>query len=453
MCANGNPGFSRRGASTASLGRRIAFRSAAVGLATLFGLYVSEAALCLLHRPVTVTEARGEHLDARAAVAARLGVPFDSCNPLDVILGLRAQGRLAYPCGSIESYFGFGGIALSSDEDPKNVLGDINPMVRIRGAPVLPLGHPSQTLLVSDDNENGDYPVFVTDERGFRNPLGIWRHGQADIVGVGDSFVEGCEVKDEESFMSRIRERVPRTVNLGLGGGGPLTALATLREYGSLLRPKVVLWCYYSGNDYQDTEVHLRSPILNAYLNDDRFSQNLAARQTEIDDALRDFLEWEVQAVQRLRQKDSIGSYLSLSRLRAMVTAFARTTARRSSREPADVLASLQVVAVKMKALAESWGGRLYFVYLPDTGTLLRPPHWNEVEQLRILHEMIEALGISFVDLSTPLGNRADRAALLPFGLPGHFNAMGNHVVAEEILKRLEADPAGPLHTRPEAQE
>lgn len=45
---------------------------------------------------------------------------------------------------------------------------------------------------------------------------------------------------------------MPRTLNLGMGGIGPLHELAILKEYGSVVRPKVVLWVYYEGNDLAD---------------------------------------------------------------------------------------------------------------------------------------------------------------------------------------------------------
>ncbi|MCE9615412.1 MAG: hypothetical protein K8T26_14165 [Lentisphaerae bacterium] len=432
------------GAEQKPLRQRLALRFAAAGLATLFGLYVSEAVLRILNWPVSVSQARSDSLDARAARAAQVGIPFDLRDPLDVILDLRAQGRRAYPCSSIESYLGFGGIATTAEE-PLETKGVINAVVKVGGVRVLPLSHPSKTLLVSDDNENGYYPVFVTDERGFRNPPGIWQIDQADIVGLGDSFVEGCEVRENESFMSRIRERYPRTVNLGLGGGSPLTALATLREYGGLLRPRVVLWCYYSGNDYQDAAAHVRSPILKAYLNDDGFTQNLATRQAEMDSAIRDFLEWEVQACLRLRRDPSIGSWLSLGRLRLNLADIPRRIALSRAVEPVDALESVLLSGAKMKALVESWGGRLYFVYLPNTGTLLQPLQWYESEQFRVLRAELEARGIPVIDVATPIRDRVDCAELLPFGLPGHFNATGNRVVAEEILKRLTEDPAKPL--------
>ena len=50
-------------------------------------------------------------------------------------------------------------------------------------------------------------------------------------------------------FVALIRDRHPGTVNLGIGGNGPLMMLAGLKEYLAALRPRVVLWFYFEGND------------------------------------------------------------------------------------------------------------------------------------------------------------------------------------------------------------
>jgi hypothetical protein len=72
---------------------------------------------------------------------------------------------------------------------------------------------------------------------------------------------------------------------LGLAGAGPLLELATLTEYAAPLKPTVVLWLYFEGNDLRNLYSELKSPLLMNYLDPD-FSQNLIHRQLQIDKAL-----------------------------------------------------------------------------------------------------------------------------------------------------------------------
>jgi hypothetical protein len=67
--------------------------------------------------------------------------------------------------------------------------------------------------------------------------------------------------------------------------------LATLKEYAESLRPKVVLWFYFEGNDLKDLSNERRSPLLSRYLEPNEFSQRLSSRQDEIDRALGGYLD------------------------------------------------------------------------------------------------------------------------------------------------------------------
>ena len=88
-----------------------------------------------------------------------------------------------------------------------------------------------------------------------------------------------------------IRQRYPGTLNLGIEGNGPLVMLATLKEYAAVVRPKVVLWFYFEGNDLADLKKERQSPLLNRYLKTNESSQELFSRQPEVDRALSNYLE------------------------------------------------------------------------------------------------------------------------------------------------------------------
>jgi hypothetical protein len=98
------------------------------------------------------------------------------------------------------------------------------------------------------------HPITVTyDARGYRNPTPrVW----ADVVLIGDSFVEGRYVSDDDVLSRVLEKRLGRPVaNLGVAGYGTAQELIALRVDAIPLEPKVVLWFFYEGNDlYNDQE-------------------------------------------------------------------------------------------------------------------------------------------------------------------------------------------------------
>ncbi|WP_165245308.1 alginate O-acetyltransferase AlgX-related protein [Paludisphaera soli] len=95
------------------------------------------------------------------------------------------------------------------------------------------------------------YTCDVTlDGLGFRNPPGL---EAADVVLVGDSFVEGLQVGDDELISTKLAERMGAPVaNLGRTGYGPRQELAVLDRHAAGFRPRACVWFFYEGNDLQD---------------------------------------------------------------------------------------------------------------------------------------------------------------------------------------------------------
>lgn len=96
--------------------------------------------------------------------------------------------------------------------------------------------------------------VYDSDSRGFRNRTDS---EQYDVVVLGDSFVEGSRVSDDEPWAVRLAEESGLTVcNLGMSGYSVVHYLACLKEYGLPLSPRYVLCMLYEGNDFRVEDVH-----------------------------------------------------------------------------------------------------------------------------------------------------------------------------------------------------
>ena len=84
----------------------------------------------------------------------------------------------------------------------------------------------------------------------FENDRNVER---ASIVLIGDSFLEAGIVAQDATVSSLLEDRLRVPVsNLGMTMYGPQQELAALRRYGLPLRPQVVLWFLFEGNDFRD---------------------------------------------------------------------------------------------------------------------------------------------------------------------------------------------------------
>jgi hypothetical protein len=98
------------------------------------------------------------------------------------------------------------------------------------------------------------------DRNGFRNDVDL---KSADLIAIGDSFVEGLTVTSPELMTSRLAQLQGKVVaNLGQSAYGPLEELTVLRRYGLPLQPRTVIWMFFEGNDLGDV-IHYRRTMQN----------------------------------------------------------------------------------------------------------------------------------------------------------------------------------------------
>lgn len=379
--------------------------------------------------------------DANSSVAVNrikqeksINASFDTRTRLEVVKDLRKQGIRAFP-----DVFP----AVLFQSNGKQVLRSL---FTARNAEFLPLASISNTVTVFC-NESGQYIVYSSDEHGFHNPPGLWQEGKADIVALGDSYAHGACVPSDQGFVSVIRSRYPATVNLGVNGNGPLAMLATLKEYAAFLKPRVVLWFYYEGNDIRDLDGREKySPLLREYLTRS-FSQNLIFRQQEVDHALTEYLE---RAMESQGTSFDAEEFIKLYHLRGSIRSAIKKRQGRDGLQ-IELLEHLQkdgapsakedlelfkAVLREASRTVSSWGGQLYFVYLP-TWERYRLPELASKDRDNVL-DMVGALAIPTVDIHAPFARHADPLSLFPSRRYAHYNAAGHQLVAEQVLAQLE---------------
>jgi hypothetical protein len=395
---------------------------ALVVVSIVLTLYAVEAVL-VLTSPVRHGERRrcrrvSEPAKCLAALAAER--PFDTRTKLELIRDLDDSGVEAWPSVSCTAVLD-ASIAAGGEPFPFGGLSRVNTVYC---------------------NESGRYVDFRSDEHGFRNPEGL-HDEQPRAVVLGDSFARGYCV--EKDIAATLRESLGSVLNLGVDDAGPLVELAALREIAAPLRPRIVVWLFFEGNDLQDLERENRRPELRRYL-DREYRAGLSARQSEIDETIRSFVRRgeRMKAGTRDEESPGPGPVASLATLESL-----RQKLRRAARAPAkpypfgaDFLREVLLVA---RDEARTWEGELVFVYLPAwerfDGT--RPnPHRGKILSL------VEELQVPIVDVQESLESHPDPLSLFPFRLRGHYTEDGYALAAAAVLRGIEPYLAADLEER-----
>jgi hypothetical protein len=369
--------------------------------------------------------------------AKKYGVRIDYRSSAQVIADLKKSGIAAVPI-----------VTPVNDLFIKEPDGSIKSALNTRGQELIPLGGISRRRTVMC-NEGGQWVSYDSDEHGFSNPEGIWSYGNIDIVALGDSFAQGYCVEPEKSFVGLIRQQIAGTLNLGMAGEGPLLMLASLREYGELFKPKIVLWFYFEGNDLDDLqsgESVIDEHFLLNYLNSG-FTQHLITRQDEIDKAIMDDTPRRIALSEhrKLMAKANSGKVLPVlldfAKLGALRTRLHLVGGNYTNevdiqrRLAGPTLELFARILARARDDIAAWKGQIYFVYLPDWSRYAGGSS-SPINDLRSrVIEIARTLGIPVIDIEPAFQAHSDPLSLFPFRYPGHYNEAGNRIVAAEVLR------------------
>jgi hypothetical protein len=396
------------------------------------GLVAAIVAVFAANAYITFEPVADKRVDLDRAAALR-GHPADQRSQYRVIRELRERGIDAVPSASPPNFY---------RHDPRT--DQLSSIAAVNGQEALPLSMSVSNSVTVACNENGQWLIYRSDERGFRNPPGLWAKRPIDIVLLGDSFGYGSCEEDGADIAGPIRRRVPATLNLSASGGGGLSMLAYLNEYLFDLKPRHVVWLFFEGNDMQNIAEDLRMPLLRRYFDDRAFKIGLADRQDEVDAAARLLVERFLAGGEAPSPTFRWRSLLFLGPLRKALD-LPPITARWTRPTAKDLrIAELERAVGIMKASVESWGGTLHFAYLPAWYRGRSAAHSTELLD-RIYGEtlaLLGRLGMTPIDL-VPVFKAAPEPERLVSYPASHYNDRGYRLVADAVLARLLAvDPA-----------
>lgn len=369
----------------------------------------------------------------REVIVKQMGVQDDKRTKMEVINDLRDSGAEAFPNVFPDKFILSNGLTANKGR-------------------IYPLGTISNSTTIFF-NEAGYYPVIETDEHGFNNPKGLYEENKVDIVLTGDSFTEGYSVQSNETISAVLRQLDFNTISVGKGSNGSLIELAALKEYAEPLEPKIVLWVYFV-NDLNDLNRELQSSILQMYLNEDDYSQNLISRQEEIDAMLINYVQVE-WAKKKNKEKENemiinkiinsrIIKILRLNELRRMINLKPTHT---PTPTPTPIPTTIfRDILQKSRQMVSNWNGKMYFVYLP---AFVRYSTGNEDPNRNFVMRTATELDIPIIDIHKEVFDpHPNPLSLFPFRVDGHYNAVGYKLVAEAIEKRLKEDGYVPIKSK-----
>lgn len=294
---------------------------------------------------------------------------------------------------------------------------------------------------------NRDFDMEVaTDEKGFRN-AGPWPE-RADVVIVGDSMAFGYGVPYEKGWSRLLGEAWPKVgiVNLGLPGAAPQQYTRHFEIDGVPLRPRLLIYSLFPGNDAQDAEY---------------FDAWLAAGSPGGFDTFKFFSGAVPQSTWNLRDHSYVVAMLHHARKNLQSRYKARTLdledggrvlltpgfyERRIARMTPDDPGFRSMIEATRQArrLADDAGARMIVAVFPTKEEVYLPVHGEPFGGL--VEPVVTTLrreGFEVIDLTEALREAAAKGEQVYFEVDGHPNERGNELIAEFIQSRVVSEPSG----------
>ncbi|MDG3004011.1 alginate O-acetyltransferase AlgX-related protein [Paludisphaera mucosa] len=293
---------------------------------------------------------------------------------------------------------------------------------------------------------------LVTDAHGFRNPTDAAR---ADVVVIGDSFIEGLHVEADALVTSQLAEMLGRSVvNLGRTGYGPQQEANVLRRYGVALKPSACVWAFYEGNDLQDLHEFDANRKNLRYILDERRSDGVYGRSF-----VRNGLGFAIRNWLRPDATRPAAAYTGLftDRDGREVPMVFGTGIQHGAGGPefprgtSPELERIRAILADARALCREHGVDLVVAFVPAKFRVYRDlcrfapdspcTAWPSDDLPDDVGRVVAGLGpdVGFVDLTPPFRAAAEAGGLVYLPDDTHWSEEGHRLAAEALAPVLES--------------
>jgi hypothetical protein len=283
-------------------------------------------------------------------------------------------------------------------------------------------------------NENGYISINYTDRYGFNNSDKVWEAGEINSILLGDSFVWGDCVNDENTIQGSMNAKNKDKINISLGqpGNGPLKNLATLKEfYPENKKVKKIFFFFYEGNDISDLKDEYQNPILKKYLTKN-FSQNLKKPKTKnyIENSQREKLIKNF----KLKKKANYEIYNILGFLKIQKTRHMLKRIELYKKQfDFKTKSKLEETFLQLKDFSEKNESELYIIYLPQYYRYAKFYFFYDYKKSII--NMTKKFNINLIDVDKLLFSKSEDPLLyFPNRSYGHYTVEGYNEIAKILI-------------------
>ena len=283
-----------------------------------------------------------------------------------------------------------------------------------------------------------------SDEHGFRN-ASPWPE-RAEVVVVGDSMAYGWGVNERERWTTLLDEALPasRVITLGMPGSTPQQYARYFEKFGVALRPRIVIFAIFPGNDLVDAETFDRWVAADSPGNYDVwrfFEGNVPTSAASLFD--RSALLLSLRSMRKSLMYGLSSKTVTFADGSEMQLAPSIYGKALKSNDPENTgFQSIVKATVDARNRARASGSEFVVLLFPVKESIYLPSQEISFADLvRPLQDVLQdEAGIPCIDMTGPFREWAAKGKQLYFQVDGHPNALGNRVVADTVAEYLRAN-------------
>ena len=287
---------------------------------------------------------------------------------------------------------------------------------------IYPLGGISFKKINFLNSENLATNSSINDRYGFKNENSIWDLSSIDYIFLGDSFTWGADVESSDGFANLHAQKYPKTLNLSCPGSGPLIQYGIFREYITKLKPRNVLWIYFSNDLRKDLPSEVKN--YGNYLNKN-FDQKLTKKQNIIDDLI--FKQLNIKTEENPQSLlNQFFSFVKLTNLRGHLFSF-------SFKKESFII--YKKILENVNNEVQSWNGNLHVILIrhPKSFSNLISDNDEKSYYKYLINNLSEKINI--IDFTSSIDSEDYKE--LYSNRRGHFNIEGNQIFHEFLVKSV----------------
>lgn len=289
---------------------------------------------------------------------------------------------------------------------------------------------------------------FTYDRWGYRNQGDM---EQADIALIGDSYVEGWYVSDEETTAIRLQARLGLPViNLGISGYGTAQEFRALKLDAHRFNPQVIIFFFFEGNDLYDDhsfENYLLAPFSpeQTTVTPERWAQDQGWTQRSFTFLVLRWLRRLSNPV--LPNNSPYFGQLATPGQGKQTVYFARYASIPWSGFEADRWKKTRDTLAQVAKFSEAEGIHVLFTFVPIKFRVYQPfvtfppdspcTTWSVWPIAELFLEFCQSTGVPCLDL-TELFQEAVRDGGMPYSaVDSHWSPEGHDLVAQKLATTL----------------